>query len=305
MMENTCRTSSYCCFVCYEYYPNKKALTMHINQSKFCNQIINNNYGNTSETKPSCITNEGHNVLISSKNHSTKDVTSLSSVLNYNNSNKNRDTNNKGLDNFDNIDIEYTSNNNETTIYTSNLRHEIKLLKIINQLGIPLYGYKILIDWAQDICTSQNQFQPQHNKYHQAIKHLELMFNLKNCCPEKIPVKLHGDNMELPVITFNVSAMLESLFNDPNINRIENLVVNQSNCFGKFEPTDRRLGEVNSGKWYKTAYKNCIKDPKNGFLCPSILASDKTTLSKMGDLHVDAIFMTTSIFNYEVRIFFH
>jgi hypothetical protein len=36
-------------------------------------------------------------------------------------------------------------------------------------------------------------------------------------------------------------------------------------------------------------------------LCPLILASDKTTLSDMGDLHVDAIFMSTSIFNFKVH----
>ena len=61
-----------------------------------------------------------------------------------------------------------------------------------------------------------------------------------------------------------------------------------------------RLGEVNSGQWYKTAYSNCVTC-ETDFLCPLILASDKTTLSEMGDLHVDAIFMTSSLFNYQVR----
>ena len=59
---------------------------------------------------------------------------------------------------------------------------------------------------------------------------------------------------------------------------------------------------MNSSKWYKTAYENLTKDPVNNFLCPLILASDKTTLSDMSDLHMDAIFMTTSIFNTQVRI---
>ena len=66
---------------------------------------------------------------------------------------------------------------------------------------------------------------------------------------------------------------------------------------------DDRLGEVNSGSWYQNTYQNCIDDNNKDFLCPLILASNKTTLSKIGDLHVDAIFMTTSIFNVNVSLY--
>ena len=52
----------------------------------------------------------------------------------------------------------------------------------------------------------------------------------------------------------------------------------------------------------KMHIKNCIKNPEKDFLCPLILSSDKTTLSEIGDLHVDAIFITLSIFNYKVNI---
>lgn len=44
---------------------------------------------------------------------------------------------------------------------------------------------------------------------------------------------------------------------------------------------------MNNGKWYKTTYDSLIKDPENDYLCPLILASDKTTLLDMGDLHVE------------------
>ena len=80
-------------------------------------------------------------------------------------------------------------------------------------------------------------------------------------------------------------------------------MVNSTDRFAKYEPDDNRFGEVNSGTWYNTAYKNCITDPDNDFLCPLVLASDKTTLLELGDLHVDAIFMTTSIFDIKVNGF--
>ena len=118
---------------------------------------------------------------------------------------------------------------NKALMFSENLLHEIKLLKIINQLGMPLYSYKILIDWAQDICASSNKFQPEHYSYENAVKHFEKMFHLQNYRPKKIPVTLYKDNVELPVITFSVSAMLESLFNDTNLNCTENLVVNSVN----------------------------------------------------------------------------
>ena len=121
--------------------------------------------------------------------------------------------------------------------------------------------------------------------------------------PETISVCLCGDNMEMKVTVFEVPILLASLFNDSKLNKYENLVVNKQDQFSKYEPEDNRFGEVNSGLWYNNAYSNLIENPSQDFLCPLILASDKTTLSDMGDLHVDAIFMSTSIFNIKVCVF--
>jgi len=106
--------------------------------------------------------------------------------------------------------------------------------------------------------------------------------------------------MMVNVVVFDVKKIIASLFEDNNLNQYENLVVNHTNRFSKYEPIDNRYGEVNSGLWYNNAYENCIKDKDKDFLCPLILASDKTTLSEIGDLHVDAIFLTTSLFNTKV-----
>lgn len=109
----------------------------------------------------------------------------------------------------------------------------------------------------------------------------------------------------MDVVVYNVPTLLASLFNDTELNQYKNLVVNPNDRYAKFMSHDNWLGEVNSGHWYNTAYKNLVKDFDKDFLCPLILASNKTTLSEMGDLHVDAIFMTTSIFNTQVsKIFF-
>ena len=94
--------------------------------------------------------------------------------------------------------------------------------------------------------------------------------------------------------------MLISLFDNHKLSHMDNLVVNEHDLFAKYDPEDNRYGEINSGTWYNKAYQTCIKNPEEDFLCPIVLANDKTTLSEMGDLHADAIFMTTSIFNIKV-----
>ena len=93
-----------------------------------------------------------------------------------------------------------------------------------------------------------------------------------------------------------------SLFDSQELNQKHNLVVNPHNPFSKYDPADSRFGEINSRTWYGKAYQTCIQNPEEDFLCPIVLTIDKTTLSDMGDLHVDAIFMTTSIFNTKVSV---
>ena len=104
----------------------------------------------------------------------------------------------------------------------------------------------------------------------------------------------------MEVVVFDMKKMIASLFEDPTLNQCKNLVVTSNNRFTKYELQDERYGEANSGMWYQNAYSNCVQDPDKDFLCPIILASDKTTLSDMGDLHVDAIFLTLSLFNVQV-----
>ena len=120
------------------------------------------------------------------------------------------------------------------------------------------------------------------------------------CQPTTLPVQLHHDNFQVDVVVFDVKEMLMSLFDNQELNQYANLVENPHDMFSKYKPEDDRYGEIYSGTWYSKAYQNCIKDPEKDFLCPIVLASDKTTLSDMGDLHVDAIFMTTSIFDIKV-----
>ena len=157
------------------------------------------------------------------------------------------------------------------------------------------------MEWAKDASMSNYNFAKRQNSYQQTVNYLQNKLQFKMCKPTTIPVIMAEDNMKIDVVVFDVKQMLMSLFDSTELNQYENLVVNSKNRYDKYEPDDNRFGEVNSGTWYTTAYNYCIEDPSTNFLCPLVIDSDKTTLSEIGDLHVDAIFMSTLLFNTKVR----
>jgi len=200
-------------------------------------------------------------------------------------------------DNFSESDkLEYS----ETAPISNDILHKIKLLKIINDIGTPLYAYKEIMEWAKDAYLSDYKFGSGQKSYKQTIKFLQQKLNFQKCQPTKLTVELYQDKMKIDVVVFDVRQMLLSLLNNSELNQSQNLVVNKNDRFAKYEPPDGQYGEINSGTWYDTAYANCIENPNTDFLCPLVLASDKTSLSEMGDLHIDAIFLTTSLFNTHV-----
>jgi hypothetical protein len=301
--------NNYTCFACNTPYPSKRALTMHINRSNFCRGILQQKFIvqysprladrladsviNHPNMKEGSGSNE--NIAKSSSTTSADDNTvpieqTLEAMA---------DTSVRSNDETSKNDL-IDHKTSQPFYHTNGLRCEIKLLKLLDEIGTPLYAYKAIMDWAKDAYLSNYDFNPRHSERNDAVKYLENLLHMNACRPKTIPVQLQGDNMKLEVVVFDVVAMLSSLLNDPELTQEENLVVSTKDRFSKYETEDNRLGEVNSGLWYERAYQNMIKNPDKDFLCPLILASDKTTLSEKGDLHIDAIFMTTSIFNIKV-----
>jgi hypothetical protein len=123
---------------------------------------------------------------------------------------------------------------------------------------------------------------------------------MNDCRPTSIPVILEPDNLTLDVIVFPFATMLSSLLNCPMLNKIENLVVNPHDRFGRYESPDGLLDEVNSGQWYNDTYDKVVDDPTNEFLAPIIFTMDKTVISEASHLSVYVILFTTSIYNREV-----
>ena len=290
--QNTTR-----CIACQTEYNNQRSLSMHLSNSQYCvqmltnfqNQIVNINHYKHSAANTASQNKQQHN----DQNQEDNDEAS--------NSTESCQTgDNEHIESDASITVQSFAEN-QTLHFSNNIIHEIKLLQLVNELGTPLYAYKRILDWAKEAQLSNFNFESQHGTYQQTINFLEHKLLLGITRPQTINVNMYKDNLQIDVVVFDVKKMLLSLFDNKDLNKKENLVVNASDSFAKYMSSNNRLGEVNSGKWYRVAYNNCITDPEKDFLCPIILASDKTTISEMGDLHVDAIFMTTSLFDYKVR----
>lgn len=283
----------YSCLVCKAIFETKRSLSLHLTNSDYCVTFFNDFQYQIQTQKPIKKDITTNNNLDNSKQ--SLDIEMQTSI---DFEDQQSITSDNGPDQ-ESIS-EHSQSESNLLHFDSGIAHEIKLMKLINELGTPLYAYKKILDWAKEAQVTGFNFESQHGTYQQTMIFLEHKLHLGISWPKLFPVTLHKDNMQIDVVVFDVKKMLLSLFEDTKLNQNDNLVVNKNDFFSKYVSPKNKLGEVNSGKWYQVAYDNCINNPETNFLCPIILASDKTTISEMGDLHVDAIFMTTSLFDLKV-----
>jgi hypothetical protein len=184
--------------------------------------------------------------------------------------------------------------------FTNSALHEVKLLKLLHDIGAPNYAFQSFMNWGRNCCRDEYNFQPCPQRYESQIRNLTQLVGMDGCRPTKVPVCLEPDSLLLDVVVFPFATMLSSLLNCPILNKLENLVVNPHDRFGRYESSDGVLGEVNSGQWYQDTYDQMINDSKKQFLAPIIFTMDKTVISEQSHLSVYVILFTTSIYNQEV-----
>jgi hypothetical protein len=117
---------------------------------------------------------------------------------------------------------------------------------------------------------------------------------------------VHRDFHRVPIdiVTFSVREGLKNLLCErPEVMKPENLVVNEEPAkrFLEYEPSHEYLAEINTGEWYKTAYKKLIRDPTTEFLCPLIIFIDHTAIDFIGRWGLTPVVATCSIFKEKWR----
>lgn len=196
------------CQFCNKRCKSQRALSLHYLKFAFCkamicqlqNQNVQVSYQNTIQD---------HSIPINQNSDDDNDESIVSNEiqLDYEWDNNSILSSNSG-----------TSIISNTFHYTDDIGHEVNLLKIINDLGAPLYAYELIMKWARDSHLSNYSFDSKHKTYKQTISYLEDQLQFKICRPTNVPVTLLTDNATINVVVFDVKKMLASLFDDPRIN---------------------------------------------------------------------------------------
>ena len=111
------------------------------------------------------------------------------------------------------------------TAFTNSACHEVKLLKLLLDVGAPNYAFQSFMEWGRDCRMDDYHFQPQPQRYESQIRNLTDLVGMKGCRPTAVPVTLEPDGLVLDVIVFSFATMLSSSFNCPKWNKLENCLL--------------------------------------------------------------------------------
>ena len=209
MHKKSCSLLPFACQACLYPFQNKRALSTHLASSLSCKLIIDGvpfqkmgndeikqtllNFFNSKlpafSTKIVEMTD--NNQIVHNESDKSSEETSIAQSI-------------SSMEDDDSYEPYHFSNDDY---------QEIKLLKLLNDLGTPLYAYQKIMEWAKEAHLSNYNFDSQHPTSHkQMITYLEQKLQFKLCQPTIIPVTLLHDNFQADVAVFDVRQMLMSLF---------------------------------------------------------------------------------------------
>ena len=209
---------SYTCSGCQSPFQNSCALSIHQAKSLYCNNYI--------------VPLQRPTNTPSFKNTSTEQDQVASINLPKNNNEYEIDeqrTNPIPIEHNDTSSVYSGDSVSNTTFhFSTDIINEVKLLKILTNIGAPLYAYKILMQWMHEAHMSNYEFDTKNKTYHQTISYLENDLNSHIARSKYVPVTLLPDQLKLNVVVFDVKKILASFFADTSLNQVQNLVINKN-----------------------------------------------------------------------------
>ena len=153
---NATDKNQYICVACKKQLNTQRALSLHLFHSTFCMdfaiyissmQVVKSTQNKQLQCAEVQMNNDD---TINNIQHEEDSLT---------NSNQSNDSTTNNLDNDDlSIESENNNDNSHHVCSTNNMYHEVKLLKLLNNLGAPLYAYNSIIKWASDAQAEKFNF---------------------------------------------------------------------------------------------------------------------------------------------------
>jgi Plavaka transposase len=178
---------------------------------------------------------------------------------------------------------------------------EAALLQIMKEMKAPLHFYQRILSWACEAHRNKYHFMPERTTYHQQVDYFEKKYGMKSLRPQREPVIMEGPALTSTVVYFDFITSLKAIFEDPFINRDENLLVNPDDHFTPYVPPDGLLGEAITGSWYRHACDTMIKDPNKDFVLPIGTASDAVHITDSGTYSSHPVVFFPMILKRQIR----
>jgi len=294
------------CPGCRKGFMVGRSMSQHLTRNLSCKEVVNFSPMETEDSKPPFI--PGPHAPIHANDEVLSETSSFPGIESDHQSDGVIDSDHSGYHDMTTPVVTSAVDHNIQDVisfpvaFTNSAFHEVKLLKLLHDIGAPNYSFQSFMEWGRNCLKDEYNFQPCPQRYESQIRNLTELVGMTGCRPSKVPVCLYPDNLMLDVVVFPFATMLSSLLNCPILNKLENLVVNPDDRFGRYKSPNGKLDEVNSGQWYQDTYDQNINDPSKEFLAPIIFTMDKTVISEASHLSVYVILFTTTIYNREVGL---
>ena len=189
-----------------------------------------------------------------------------------------------------------------STMYTTDQKWTVSLLKILDDMNAPDYAFESILKWARSANAGNYSFYPDGGL--SRLRNIDGLFssmkNAKQLLPSVYTVACpHGSDCD--VIAFDFVPQLLSLLQNRDLMTQSNLVIDMENPLARYESIDNVLGEALTGQVYRDAYDRLITDPSKQLFVPIIQWIDRTSVTGNDRFSLKPYMFTPAIFTESTR----
>ena len=174
-------------------------------------------------------------------------------------------------------------------------------MHILQKARCPLYVFDQIQKWSRKtIQKDKHYFEGRLPTRASVLKTLDEQYNSKGYKPTVHSVGMpSGKTIE--IVIHDLDSAIFSLLNDPDLMKEENLLLDLDTPWKQLEHDDDEISDLHTGSLYKEGWKLYCRDKSKDVLCAFMFFIDKTHTDVSGNLNVEGVTFTLSIFNQQTR----
>jgi hypothetical protein len=179
--------------------------------------------------------------------------------------------------------------------------HSIELMHLCKQARDPLYMFDGIQKWARDtIRDDPTYFEGPSIKRQNVLNSLNERYCLEGYEPTVHNIGLPSGKL-IDVVIHDFDAAIFSLLSDPYLMQEENLLLNLDEPWKPLSHPENEIGDIHTGSLFKDGWKLYCRQNSNDVLCALMFFIDKTFTDVGGNLNIEGVTFTLTIFNQKTR----